>query len=276
MGTPEMNQTYKQDFAALQAAGFYTSSISGEKSIEWAEVTEKWRLLDIKNYLFALKSREKAHIVAECMTGTWIQLAVQEMIKPIVYEKNGNVAWELKVIEKSCSMQKYLDNVIDMYYDAMDMLQNSEQKLNEYEGKMSEIQVQSNSEYEAIVKEELQPMQTVFAKYHLKEKIPMLNKMTTAQYDRFCLKLIKANPSWLMAYVYVIGLPNYIKRDDNNDYIFATQSEMLNMLVEATGKSKTSNLSQELKTITSTNANGRSAHTAWKYVDEAKKQIESL
>ena len=125
MGTPEMNQTYKQDFAASQAAGFYTSSISGEKSIEWAEVTEKWRLLDIKNYLFALKSREKAHIVAEILTGLWIQLAVQEMIEPIVYEKNGNVAWELNVKNGECSMLQYLNNAIKLYFDAIDQIQNS-------------------------------------------------------------------------------------------------------------------------------------------------------
>ena len=92
MGTPEMNQTYNHDFAASQAAGVYVSSISGEKSIEWAEVTEKWQLHDIKKYLFALKSREKAHIVAERMTGIWTQLAVQEVIEPVVYEKNGDVA----------------------------------------------------------------------------------------------------------------------------------------------------------------------------------------
>lgn len=276
MGIPEMNQTYNQNLAASQAAGVYVSSFSGEKSIEWADVTEKWRLLDIKKYLFALKSREKAHIVAENMTGAWTQLAVQEMIEPIVYETNGSVAWELKVMDNSCSMQKYLDNVIDMYYDAVDQVQNSERKLNEYEGRMSEIQVQSNSEYEAIVKEELQPMQTVFAKYHLKEKIPMLNNMTNVQYDRFCLKLIKANPSWLMAYVYVIGLPDHIKTKENENWIFKTQEEMLNMLVEATGKSTSNTLKKELYTITRPDNVGLTDHKAWQYVDEAKKWVANL
>ena len=276
MGAPERNQTYKQDFAATQAAGVYVSSISGEKSVEWAEITEKWRLLDIKNYLFALKSREKAHIVAESLTGTWIQLAVQEMIEPVVYEKNGEVAWELNVKNGKCSMLQYLNNAIKLYFDAIDQIQNSKLKLNEYEGKKSEILVQSNSEYEAIVKEELQPMQTVFAKYHLKEKIPMLNDMTNVQYDRFCLKLSKANPSWLMAYVYVVGLPDHIKTKENENWIFKTQEEMLNMLVEATGKSTSNTLKKELYTITRPDNAGLTDHKAWQYVDEAKIWVANL
>lgn len=276
MGEPQMKPTYNPNVAVSQTAAMGVYVNLWDNPVKESDVIEKWQLLDIKRYLFATKSREKALIVAERMVGIWTQYALLGMVEPVVYEKNGDVAWKLNVKDGECSMLSYLTNAINLYFNAIEQVKHSKQKMNELEGKEKSIQIQSNSEYEAIVKEELQPLQTVFARYNLRERIPMLNKMTDVQYDRFCLKLVKASPSWLMAYVYVVGLPNYIKCDDNNDYIFESKSEMLNMLIKATNKFKTDTLKQELNTITNQDKTDITKHKAWQYVDEAKKFIENL
>lgn len=271
-----MKPTYNSNVAVPQtvAMGVYVNL--WDNPVEESEVIEKWRILDIKKYLFATKSREKALIVAERMVGIWTQYALLEMVDPVVYEKNGDVAWELKVRDGKCSMLDYLTNAINIYFDAIEQVKNSKQKLNELERKEKDIQIQSNSEYETIVKESLFNMQSVFAEYNLREKIPMLSKLTDAQYDKLCLKLYTSAPALLMALVDAIGLPNYIKRKDNSEYIFESQSKMLKMLVDATGKSTPNTLGQELKTIIHQNTADLTKHTAWQYADEAKKFIENL
>jgi hypothetical protein len=276
MGDPQMKPTYNPNVAVSQTAAMGVYVNLWDNPVEESEVIEKWRILDIKKYLFATKSREKALIVAERMVGIWTQYALLEMVEPVVYEKNGEIAWELNVGEGKCSMLEYLTNAIKLYFDAIEQVKNSKQKLNELEGKEKDIQIQSNSEYEAIVKESLSKMQSVFAKYHLREKITMLSKLTDAQYDKLCLELHTAAPSLLMALVYAIGLLEYIKRKDNSEYIFDSQAKMLKMLVDATGKSTPNTLGQELKTIIHQDTADLTKHTAWQYVEEAKKFIENL
>ena len=51
---------------------------------------------------------------------------------------------------------------------------------------------------------------------------------------------------------------------------------MLKMLVEATGKSTSNTLGQELNTILNKNTTDLTKHTAWQYEDKAKKFIERL
>jgi hypothetical protein len=51
---------------------------------------------------------------------------------------------------------------------------------------------------------------------------------------------------------------------------------MLKMLVDATGKSTPNTLGQELKTIIHQDTADLTKHTAWQYVEEAKKFIENL
>jgi hypothetical protein len=276
MGEPQMKPTYNPNVAVSQTAAMGMYVNLWDNPVEESEVIEKWRILDIKKYLFATKSREKALIVAERMVGIWTQYALLEMVETVVYEKNGEIAWELNVGEGKCSMLDYLTNAIKLYFDAIEQVKNSKQKLNELEGKEKDIQIQSNSEYEAIVKESLSKMQSVFAKYHLREKITMLSKLTDAQYDKLCLELHIAAPSLLMALVYAIGLPDYIKGNGNDEYIFDSKNEMLKMLVEATGKSTSNTLGQELNTILNKNTADLTKHTAWQYEDKAKKFIERL
>lgn len=271
-----MNQTYNQDVAVPQTANFSMSFSFGEKPVEWSDVTQKWQLLDIKKYLLACKSKEKALVIAERMTGIWTQLVIMEMVEPVVYEKNGNIAWQLDVLDNKCNMLTYLTNVINMFFGAGEMVSNARKKLNELENNESATKIESNSEYEAIAKEELAPFQSVFEKYKLRERIPSLSKLTDAQYDKLCLKLYTANPAMLMALIFVLGFLNHIKDEDNTDAVFGSQNELFKMLVKATGKYTSNTISQELYSITKPDSKYRESHNAWKCIDEAQNILNNL
>lgn len=274
MTPPKKLTDFNPESTTAQTVEMDLSAILGDNTVELKDVTKRWQLIDIKRYLISQKTKEKALIAAERMTGLWIQAAAFDRVPTEMRDDNGTTLWVFMDENGNCTMLDYLRKFINLFFLAVEMTNNARMKMEELTENEQASAAKAKSKYEMAVKRLVERIQNVFQKHKLREKLPVLKRLSDVSYDVLCLKMLTGGPAKLMAFAYCIGLPEYVGK--NEDPFLSSHAEMYKLLADAVPPSNAGTLKQEFLSITSESEDGRSRHTAWKYVDEAREFIESL
>lgn len=271
MASTKKNATYsstpREYPVIISITGAESCSVLEDKPLKIEDIQKTWIYQDVIRYLVSLKSRDKALIAIKRMSGVWIQMSILGMTKDVVYDNNGNVAWNNS--DGDQGMYDYLTKKITQFYDGIRHVEEAKREMDVLDGKP--VVTEYDKDYHALVNEATAHCKEVLDQYKLRENIPTLKLLTDIAYDRFCLKFVSSNTPLAVAMAYSIGMQNCVDMG-----IIHTKKLLYETICDAIGKSTSTAIKAEWLTFDNPRKQAENKNNAWKYVDEASKFIDSL
>ncbi len=232
----------------------------------------EWKMPSIVAYVVSCGSKEKARIHAKELRKLWVRYVYLGIIKPSVVGYDGNVAWTIS----DCNGSE--DKMLTCLYDAIDgyfqTFTNEDDERNDNDPAYNRLERFRNAAIGSCKEE--------FDKYDLRNKIPMLKKLSDESYDLFCLELLKAKIGYAVALFHTVKIDeyteNFISKNENCTHkpIFTSYNEMYCM-VSRIKNEEVSTIKGQFEVLRNpNNTHNAIRNNSPKYIDKAEKFYQSL
>lgn len=236
------------------------------------ETQYEWKIASIVADVVSKGSKEKAMVRAKELRNLWVRYAYLGIIKPSVIGYDGEVAWTIS----DCNGSK--DKMLTCLYDAIDgYFQTFRDKDDERDDDPAYRRLER---FRTAV---IGSCKDEFAKYDLRNKIPMLKQLSDESYDLFCLEFMQAKIGYAVALLHTVKIDEYTggfiskNQDCTHEPIFESYNEMYGMVERIKDENAERVIKGQFEVLRNpNNTNKAIRNNSPKYLERARNFYQSL